>query len=76
MLRAGGLSRYGISAISPATFMGWTVWVALGWGPPIPLCSAKAWEVYDGEECDVEDEDVRGFERPDLPIVVVSVLIW
>lgn len=56
--------------------MGWTVWVALEWGPPIPLCSAKAWEVYDGEECDVEDEDVRGFERPDLPIVVVSVLIW
>lgn len=46
--------------------MGWTVWVALGWGPPIPLWSAKVWEVYDGEERDVED--VLGIESSDLPI--------
>jgi hypothetical protein len=67
VLRAGGLSRYGImSVISPATFMGWMVWVALGWGPPIPLWSAKAREVYDGEEHDVED--VLGNKPSDLPI--------
>lgn len=62
-----------MSAISPATFMGWTVWVALGWGPPIPLWSAKAWEVYDGEDGDVKA--VPGAELPDLPILVVYLLV-
>lgn len=54
--------------------MGRTVWVALGWGPPIPLWSAMAWEEYDGEEFDVED--VLGSKSFGLPILIVSLLVW